>query len=237
MIPLVDAHAHGQSPREMRARQNILTMLCATDPREAPAILARRGANLVPCCALHPWKAGNFAAQEMLPFLEQCPVIGEIGLDNVWTDTDMAAQRRAFLWQMQTAQRLQKPIVLHTKGMEREIASLLRDYSIRKLVHWYSCPDFLDLYLAQDCYFTIGPDCDHNPAALSVIRHAPLNRLMTETDGIDAVSWAQNRKVAPEEIGAILIQELRLIAAVKNIPEETARRAVYENFLRFVSGE
>mgnify|MGYP001638879849 CR=1 FL=1 len=236
MIPLVDAHAHLGGERERQARAEILTVLCGTEPVSAARVLELQDNFTLASCALHPWNVEKNTVEEMLPFIEACPILGEIGLDSVWTDADMTLQRAALNKQLELAQALNKPIVLHTKGMEQEIARTIRPYSVRKLVHWYSCMDFLEDYLSQDCYFTIGPDHDQNPAVAQVLSRAPLNRLMTETDGMSAVNWARGREVDPAQVGDVLEGELKAIAQAKGVALRAAREAVYQNLLRFIHG-
>ena len=232
--PLVDAHAHLGSAEELRAREGIFTILCGVDPADAEKVLRLRSESIEVCCALHPWHVEEFRVENMMPFLDAAPVIGEIGLDSAWTDADMDCQRRAFVRQLDIAREMGKPVVLHTKGMEEEIARTLERYDLTKLVHWYSCGEHLERYLDQDCYFTVGPDVAANPAVQAVARRAPLNRLLTETDGMDAVAWALNRPVAPGELPEVLRGELRAIAMLKGISEAQVREAVWQNLQRFL---
>ena len=232
--PLVDAHAHLSGAEELPARGEIFTILCGVDPFDAARALRLRGEGVEASCALHPWHVEKYRVEDMLPYLEAAPVIGEIGLDCVWTSADMDCQRRAFARQLDIAREMNKPVVLHTKGMEAEIARTLARYDLVKLVHWYSCETHLERYLDQDCYFTIGPDAAINPAVQAVARRAPLNRLLTETDGMEAVAWALNRSVAPEELPEVLRGELKVIAELKAITEARAREAVWQNMRRFL---
>lgn len=234
---IVDAHAHLGDAREQAARKNVYTVLCGTDPAGAERVLKLRECPGAVSCGLHPWNAERYDVADMLPMIQASPVLGEIGLDSVWTDADMGAQRRAFRQQLELAQSLGKPVVLHTKGMEEEIARTIAAYDVRKLVHWYSCDEFLELYLEQDCWFSVGPDYAANPAVQAVIRRAPLNRLLTETDGMSAVSWALGREVAPEEVEAVLRGELRAIARAREISEAEAERIVEENLFAFLKGQ
>ena len=228
---IVDAHAHIDADRP-----NVLTVLCGTEPESAAKVIAMKSDRVIASCALHPWYADRFSVSDMLPFIGASPVLGEIGLDSVWTDTPMDAQRKVFLEQLDLAQKLGKPVVLHTKGMEREIAGIIEKYDLRKLVHWYSCGKYLDLYLRQDCWFTVGPDHAVNPAVRQVIERAPLSRLLTETDGLSAVEWALNRSVQPEEIEDVLRGELNAIAEIKGVSVEEAEAAVYRNLMNFIYG-
>lgn len=236
MIPLVDAHAHLGSERERQARREIMTVLCGTEPVSAAEVLRLQNKFTLVSCALHPWNVEKSSVEELLPFIEASPVVGEIGLDSVWTDADMTRQRSAFIRQLELAEAMGKPIVLHTKGMEAEIARTIRHYGMRKLVHWYSCMEHLDSYLEQDCYFTVGPDYADNPAVAQLLHSVPLDRLMTETDGMSAVNWALGYAVEPERVGQVLERELRAIAEAKKVSFDEARAAVYNNLRRFVYG-
>lgn len=228
---LIDAHAHIDVERP-----NVLTVLCGTDPVSAKDVMKKRSDLVITSCALHPWYADRFSVEEMLQYIKENPVVGEIGLDNVWTDVPMDIQRKVFHEQLALAEKLRKPIVLHTKGMEKEIAEMIAPFRTKKLVHWYSCMGYLDMYLEQDCYFSVGPDHGENPAVREVIRRVPLNRLLTETDGLSAVEWAIGRKAAADEVETVIRGELAAISEAKGVPLFDAEVAIHENLMRFLEG-
>jgi len=231
---LIDAHAHYHHPDELAARRGVQTLFCGTDPETAAQALGLRGEGRLASCGLHPWQADRFTVADMLPYIRQSAALGEIGLDSVWCDVDMTIQRRIFDEQLDLAQRLGMPIILHTKGMEAQIAEALLPYAMPKLVHWYSCGNHMEKYLAQDCYFTVGPDHATNPAVQAVLRGVPPERIMTETDGLEAVAWALGRDVEPGEIKTVIQDELAAIAKVHGISVFEAEDRVEENFTRFV---
>ena len=140
MTRIYDAHAHlgSEAERRVRREQDIVTMVCAGTPAQAERLSeeAAKNANILPAAGLHPWHCDKCSAEEMRPFLEQVPVIGEIGLDSVWCQVPMEIQRRAFEAQLDLAAQMGKPVVLHTKGMEAEIARTIKKYENTYLVHW-----------------------------------------------------------------------------------------------------
>lgn len=76
--------------------------------------------------------------------MARAALVGEIGLDSVWCDTPMAAQRKVFAAQLDWAAAHGKGIVLHTKGCEMEIAKAVEGFPHPVIVHWYSGgPDVL----------------------------------------------------------------------------------------------
>ena len=233
---LVDAHAHLHCPEELEARRNILTVFCGTDPDTAAEALGLRGGNVRVSCGLHPWYADRWVVSDMLPYIRRSDALGEIGLDSVWCDVDMDVQRGVLIEQLDLAARLDLPVILHTKGMEGEIARIVAKYPVRKLVHWYSCADHLDLYLRQNCWFTVGPDFESNPAVANVLTRVPLDRILTETDGLDAVAWALDRPASSGDIEATLRRELEAIAATHGISPSEAETQVEANLRHFLTG-
>ena len=62
----------------------------------------------------------------LMPWYRQADAVGEIGLDREWTDGPLAAQLPVFRAQLRIAAALGKPVILHTKGAEREVLEELR---------------------------------------------------------------------------------------------------------------
>lgn len=195
--PVTDAHAHVKTKAEAleRIKDGIPTMVCGTDPEDARWVMEichmpEAEGILLPVFGLHPWHADQWKVEDMIPYLEKCRVIGEIGMDSLWCDVPLERQREVLEKQLQLAVEWKKPVVLHTKDREREILELIRRYPNTYLVHWYSADHDLDGYLDLNCYFSVGPDVVWNPAVQQVARRVPENRILLETDGMDAVKWA-----------------------------------------------
>ncbi|MBQ9031635.1 MAG: TatD family hydrolase [Parasporobacterium sp.] len=139
---------------------------------------------------IHPWYADQFHPQDWMELYRQSPLIGEIGMDQLWCDVPLSIQREIFEVQLQIAADLKKPVVLHTKDCEAQIAEMIRDFPEPVLVHWYSGTEKdLESYLQLNCRFTLGPDTSFSENHLLLSR-VPADRLLTETDGIGAVLWA-----------------------------------------------
>ena len=143
---------------------------------------------------IHPWYSSQYDPKEYTAYLQQCEVVGEIGMDSVWCDMPLACQKKIFETQLQMAADFGKPIILHTKGQEREIAEMIQDFPGKVCVHWYSGDiRLLEGYLQKDCYFTLGPDFAwraEDELYRYMMQNIPENRMFLETDGLDAVIWA-----------------------------------------------
>lgn len=234
---IIDAHLHITENDEKNGiltcieKGNILGFVAGTNPEDCHRIhkLAQRCNLIIPTYGLHPWYADKYSLKDMEPYLTACPIIGEIGLDSVWCDVDLNVQKKIFVAQLDLAEERGCPVILHTKGQEKEIARIISDYTVPVIVHWYSSENYLDKYLERDCYFTVGPDVHTNPAVQQLVRKVPLNRLFVESDGISAVEWATGIAITPQEWPSILSASMNFIAGVKNVAPETVRTQMEEN--------
>ena len=108
--PLIDAHTHlgSDSERSERQKKQILSLVCASTPPEAEALLKTAKPYLIPTAGLHPWQAASYFVNDMLPYLTACPVIGEIGMDSVWCDVPLDRQEEVFRAQLAIACQMKK---------------------------------------------------------------------------------------------------------------------------------
>ena len=256
---VTDAHAHVKTKAEAleRIREGIPTMVCGTeDARWVMELCHMPEAEgiLFPVFGLHPWYADQWKVEDMMPYLEKCQVIGEIGMDSLWCNVPLKRQKEVLEKQLQIAAEWKKPVVLHTKDQEREILELIKKYPNTYLVHLYSADHDLDGYLDLDCYFSVGPDVIWNPAVQQVAKRVPENRILLETDGMEAVKWAweegqKNQNYAIEERESIweaaedqtkeisvsdsLYATACMVSKLRNILTETLINLTSDNFFAF----
>lgn len=239
-ILLCDGHAHLGSVKEIseRKKQKIKTFLSGTTKEECEQIelLQKESLFCIPTYGLHPWNSQTLSLEELMPYLMKCPIIGEIGMDSTWCDVPLSIQKKVFTAQLELAKERNVPVILHTKGQEKEVFSCIKEYSIPFLVHWYSCDDYLEQYRKKDCYFTIGPDVEWNTTVQKVVKSVDIKRLLVETDGLSAVLWAAKEGKQNEKglsITQALSNSIRYIAKIKNLTwEKTAEQILY-NFHQF----
>lgn len=237
---IYDAHAHVRQEQEasLRQRLGIQTLLSVGTPDQAPLafeIAAQYPVHQV-TAGLHPWHTGDFAPDCMDALMEKTPLIGEIGMDGLWCDVPMEVQRRAFVHQLDVARSMKKPVILHTKACEREIAQILEGYpDLVLVVHWYSgSPADLKPYLERNCYFTIGPSVGVDPAVAYVAQMVPTDRILFETDGMDAVRWAIG-ETPLERLKDVLTGSATVTAQLRGESYEALARAANENFHRLIN--
>lgn len=181
-------------------------------------------------CGVHPWNASLDTFESMLPLLKKAPIIGEIGMDSVWCDVDLKIQKEVFEKQLQLAQALNKPVILHTKGQEKTILELIRKYSNTYVVHWYGCMDYVKEYDEVVSYFTIGPSIGKEEEVTHLVKQISMDKLLMESDGIEAVKWA----IDSDDYLAALKNEITMVALLKNQSYSEVESILDHNFSKLI---
>lgn len=113
---------------------------------------------------------------------------GEIGLDYYYDHSDRDTQKRVFCEQLEVAQSVHKPVVIHLRDAYGDMLALLKD-NRNKLVngfvlHCYSgSADMVKEYAKLGAYFSFGGAVTFkNADKEGVLRAVPQDKLMLETD-------------------------------------------------------
>ncbi len=113
--------------------------------------------------------------------------IGEIGLDYHYCKDTKEKQKELLKKQLQIAEQLRLPVLIHDREAHEDTFSILKDYNLKTVVmHCFSgTPDFALKCLEQDNYYiAIGGVVTFKNAGdtRETARIVPLNRLLLETD-------------------------------------------------------
>ena len=194
---------------------------------------------IIPGIGIHPWKAKTQMREELKTEFKQIIhdneiiVIGEIGLDHhfIKKEERYLYQEEHFRFFLKQAEKNRLPVNIHLKGAEEEASDILTSYKIPSeniLIHWYSGPKkVFNQFLERDYFFSINPSVLTGSTHIEVLKNAPLNRILTESDGnvkytIDNVRVTGSPGIIPEvlskieEIKNIELEELSVILQ-KNI--------------------
>lgn len=237
---LHDAHFHYSKELIQQFQQNKIQGIMNVDSIEEYALalsLQEKIPNLTISVGVHPWKIDTISYQSLSHYFDSVHIIGEIGLDNVWCETDLDLQREVFQKQLAYASKHHKPVILHTKGMEKEIVETIKQYPNTYLVHWYSCEEHLQDYIDLNCYFTVGPSIGKDPTVDAVAKNVSLDHLLIETDGLSAIDWAFDRHIEPNDYIKVLNRSIQEIAKIKGIDVNQVEDQLKDNFQRFIRSE
>ena len=223
-----DAHFHFSKEIIQLQKENQISGICNVANLKEYELVKEQG--LFYSCGVHPWQASPTLLDQMLPIMEKAPIIGEIGMDSVWCDVDLDVQKEIFMKQIQFAYTYKKPVILHTKGQEKEILDIIRKYPNTYIVHWYGCMEYVSEYNQVASYFTIGPSIQREEAVRQVVQNVFIEKLLLETDGINAVKWA----VGHTDYVRALKVELQEVAKIKGITQGLIEKNLDDNFYRLI---
>jgi TatD DNase family protein len=158
------------------------------DSQRAAALAASRS-GLSATAGVHPHEAKDWSleAAERLRALLALPAVvalGETGLDYHYDHSPRAAQRRAFEAQLALGAEIGKPVVVHAREADEDVAALLRDARATVVLHSFSSgPKVFEAGLAAGAYFSFsGMITFKTWTGAERLTACPLERLLVETD-------------------------------------------------------
>ena len=231
-MELIDSHAHlnavanvDQSVAAARAAgvaQIVAVGMDLASNRKTLELAARFPGIVCPALGYHPWSIRPERLRATLAHLEthlpQCVAMGEIGLDYK-LKLKKRIQWDVFERLLDLARQMGKPVIVHTRFAFARAQRMVAESGVGAAVfHWYSGPlDILERILADGYYISATPALAYSPAHRAAVAHAPLQRLLIETDAPVAY---QGQVSTPRDVCATL-EELSLLKATPRT--ETAR--------------
>ncbi len=146
---------------------------------------------IIPFVGVHPQmtEAANLDIFEKFLSKAESSIggIGEIGLDRRLGSTDRisGAQRRAFKMQLEVAEKLGKPVSIHSRGTLPEVLEILTSYRLKGvLLHWFA-GDVRELNEAtsRGYYASFGPAMVYSKNKRRLATLMSSEYILTETDG------------------------------------------------------
>ncbi len=190
---------------------------------------------------IHPWNVNVLKEGELdqtLKLIEEqhekqnVVAIGEIGLDCKY-ETIWNQQILVFDKMLREAEKLQLPVIIHSRGTTEFIIEMLPSYNLKRvLLHWFSHPmPALAKAIERGYFITEGPPTVYSAGIREVVANTPLTNIMTETDGpvLFRKSPFNGQMTKPSFISEVV----HAIADVKKVSSETVADQVLENFEAF----
>lgn len=142
---------------------------------------------------IHPWVVKRLSEDELQQTLDllknqsqnkSLVAIGEIGLDSKYMDI-WEKQLKVFDLMLHTAEQLNLPVIIHSRGTTAQIIDMLPSYNLKKvLLHWFSKPiSSLPMAVDRGYYISEGAPTVYSDEIRDVVKNVPITRLLTETDG------------------------------------------------------
>ena len=172
---------------------------------------------------IHPW----YLDENRLEFdlhsiseklkLPSCLALGECGLDKR-IEISMELQTSVFKQQLQLVQQTEKPIILHCVAAYDEVIAVKKELDIKNpmIIHGFSKNEQVaNSLLKNGFYLSFGKYLLRNPDLEKVIKFAPENKILLETDTIEESIYEVYEKAA----------------FIRGISVEKMKAIVFQNYL------
>jgi TatD DNase family protein len=193
---MLDAHVHLPAypdPAEVvaSARKKGITLVSMTvSAAEAATNFRLRDENpsTVRCfVGIHPSEAvaGRGDLEKLRALWEPADGIGEVGLDPKYSEVSSGSdQMVVFKAQVEVAERLKKPIEVHSRGAEEWCLDVLEGHSLRSsLMHWFEGEDSVARVLSEGRFVSFGPAILYSKKLLRIAVRFPPEVVLAESDG------------------------------------------------------
>lgn len=244
---IFDTHAHYDDKAFDADREALLAAMpengvglilnpgCDVPSSERALALAERFPHVYAAVGVHPEDMANMRAGDLerigeLARRERCVAVGEIGLDYYWDAEHKEEQKTLFARQLELAQALDLPVIVHDREAHADCLELVRRYEgLRGVFHCYSgSAEMAELLLRRGWYLGFdGPITYKNARkAVEVLALCPLDRILVETDSpyLSPVPLRGKRNDSRN-----LPHVLRKIAEIKGLTEEEVAAATWDN--------
>ncbi|HEX6491212.1 MAG TPA: TatD family hydrolase, partial [Gaiellaceae bacterium] len=168
---MIDTHAHldaceapsGELLASARAAGvgRVVTIGSGIESCRAALALAEEHEGVFAALGIHPHQAGGPEAGRLgelagLLAHERAVAVGETGLDFYRDRAPRQSQQALFDAQLELAERLGKPVVIHARESEAAVASALVGFAGRVILHCFSSPALLEPALERGWYVSFA---------------------------------------------------------------------------------
>ncbi len=159
---------------------------------------------------------------------DKITAIGECGLD-YYNGEDKALQKKHFEQMIQLSEKLNKPLIVHSRKAEADAVEMIESSRLRKvLLHCFSGKKSLvKRGLDFGCYFSIPTNVVRAQHFWSIINLAPVSKLFCETDA-PYLSPFRGKRNEP----AFVIEAYKKVAELKGLELEECRKMIFNNYQR-----
>ena len=216
---------------------------------EVLELAAQYPGRIFPAMGIHPTRSiyEKWSDRKRVDAFAKTPgviAIGECGLDYHYKREEQHRLRQHiwFLYQLDLAWRLKKPVILHVRDAHEDALRILRWHPARKLggvIHcFYGSWEIAEQYLKLGYYFGIGGSLlqqeERAGTLWEAVKHIPLDRILVETDAPFILPYCKD-VIQPKLLrrarntSLILPAVIEKLANLKSVSTETVEQIVFEN--------
>lgn len=238
---VVDAHCHLYefSDDELGAYCNSLHLIIVSVSDDYTSSLrtldiAVRCRNVIPAIGVHPWVLNRVDAEREVELIStlvsKVRLLGEVGIDRRFVPETYDKQLEVFRKFLGIARDLNLGVNVHAAGAWGEVLNLLSRYDIKvAIIHWYTGPvELLKHIEDMGYYITVNPAVKIQERLREVVRKAPIEIVLTESDGPYTY---RGLRLTPAEV----LTTINELAMIKGLNNKEVTEAIYRNFSRLAN--
>lgn len=215
----------------------LIASFCEKDDIMLSTKFVEKYKNLYACIGYHPEVSNKIVEkdyeilEEMVKNNPKIVAIGEIGLDYHWDKDNKDKQREVFCKQLELAEKLKVPVVIHSRDSINETYEILKKYKVTGVIHCFSGSlEMAKKFISLGFLLGIGGVVTFkNSKLFEVIEKLELTNIVLETDS-PYLTPEPNRGKTNESSNIFYIAQK--IAEIKNIPLENVAKITTENAIR-----
>ena len=242
-----DSHSHYNDEKynvdrkqviEENYKKGITNLLCAgysLDSSKFAIQLSTEYEHVYASCGISPNDIDEYVDEKIeeirkIAKSEKVVAIGEIGLDYYWNKDNKEKQKEVFIKQINIANELNLPIIIHTRDAVMDTLDVLKKNNVNNKGIFHCCPLNIELVkeaLKLGFYISFSGNITFkNAKPDEIIKIVPLDKILIETD-CPYLAPEPNRGKRNDSSNLIYIADK--ISKVKNINLEEIAKITYEN--------
>lgn len=153
--------------------------------------------------------------------------IGEVGLDKLPENPKLEQQKEVFWKVISLAEKIKKPLVVHTRKAEADCIEILESSKLKNVVLHCFTGKLKLVKKAEDLgfYLSIPTVVKRLKHFQEVIERTSMDNLLTETDAPYLSPYAGERNEP-----SYIKETIKIISKIKNISEDETEEKIFSNF-------
>ena len=207
---LIDTHLHlSNSDYDnieeviLRAKKSnveyLIVSCCNMNDIKEGIVLLEKYDNVFLSIGLHPSEVDTYSDEDIyyihniLSSNNKIVAIGEIGLDYYYGRENKELQKELFIKQLNLAQDLKVPVVIHSRDAAEDTINILRKYNLKGVIHCFSGSlETAKLYIKMGYKLGIG--------GVSTFKNSKLNEILKSIELSDILLETDSPYLAPEPV-------------------------------------
>ena len=242
-----DSHSHYNDEKYDQDREELIreiykqgitrTVCIGYDVEKSKQALeiANKHSYVYASCGISPNDIDDFSEENLNKIEEiakekKIVAIGEIGLDYYWNKENKEKLKELFIKQIEIANKLEKPIIIHTRDAVMDTLEILKKYPVKEKGIFHCCPlnpELIKEGVKLGFYISFSGNVTFkNAKPENAILEVPNEKILIETD-CPYLTPEPFRGKRNDSIKVKLVAEK--IAHIKNMKLEDIAKITYEN--------